>query len=67
MLKKKRKANKDIFKKKAEPQVPDFTNIDYELMLINRHKSKPDDVKALYQAAYIQAQNDESIRQANHD
>ena len=34
-------------------------------MLIDRHKQKPDDVKALYQAAYMKALQDETVRNAN--
>ena len=51
------KENNLKFKKKVEAALPDFTNIDYEMMLINKYRSKPDDVKALYRGAYFSALN----------
>ena len=56
----KKVGSKKKFKKNSDLTIPDFSNIDYELMLIDRHKKKPDDVKALQQSAYQQEEQDQS-------
>jgi len=56
--------NAKIEKKKIGDVEP-FTYIEYEIMLINRHHKKPNDVKALNGAAHKKAQKDDKVKKKN--